>query len=454
MANHDVPSERSSTRSPSGIEGGDLSVTWYVLGAVLVASLAAAIFVVVAYSVFSYSVILGTIMVLGSITVAVAVLMFAMTRRAQGAQTELEKQAFEKAVQGKRLIQEAYGEAGTRYRGWSETRNARMQQEAEDIAAERERNRFNASLDEYRAFFKEAYKGSNYFLEWSQAYARDVPEGDGPGIPDLLRSSRQRAEAGLRRVEGLEGRIAEHSYTEEFGERARISLNSLKVGQENFHGSESVFTPLTAVHNRLEEESGWVRFRDELEELIQDLEQRLGSSEIRTAAAGRSRFPDPARRVDDGLVDRSNGKPGASLRCLNCSRMNLPQAKFCSGCGASLAGYADQQQPHAPAGQQRPHSQTPPSLQTNSEATGSIVVSSLVLVLALFSGLIGLFFLPVLLIVPPLGALGIYAGYKARQEGSETGGLTLMILNGSCAGCSFFGFVLLFFLFLVGVAMY
>jgi hypothetical protein len=162
-------------------------------------------------------------------------------------------------------------------------------------AVEHQREERRERLRRLRGFFERALDGSETALDSWPAYVGDEaeePDDERPPIPDLLGSARDRAEAGLRKVretaEPLEALLRE----DRFGEGDEL-LNRLAAGQENFGGEASVFAPLVATHERIEPLESWANFRRELEGLVRDLEDLLGSPRVRTKAANRARFPDP-----------------------------------------------------------------------------------------------------------------------------------------------------------------
>lgn len=177
--------------------------------------------------------------------------------------------------------QRFYEEASNRYRNWSEAQTA-----------ERERKTRRSRFDRYVGFFERAYGGSQDSLDWWQAYATEEANNEQPPISDLLRSARDRAETGLKRVRGMEESLSKLLQRDEF-EKADRLLDEVRAGQENFDGEESVFPPLVAVHERIKRLEGWANYRLDLERFVKNLEDLLGSPAVKTSPANRVRFPDP-----------------------------------------------------------------------------------------------------------------------------------------------------------------
>ncbi len=144
----------------------------------------------------------------------------------------------------------------------------------------------------------------------------------------------------LGRLRDMEGTLSDLLEREEF-EQADFLLDGVQAGQENFEGEESVFIPLTTVHERIKGSEGWVNYRENLERFIKDLEDLLASPNVRTAAANRVRFPDPnrPRSSDPGRTyypdSYTGGQPGSRF-CQQCGAQNTAQAAFCHNCGGNL----------------------------------------------------------------------------------------------------------------------
>jgi hypothetical protein len=181
-----------------------------------------------------------------------------------------------------------------------------------------------------------------------------------------------------------------------------VFLNGIRVKQEDFASEESVFPPLVGVHERVKELDHWIRFREELERLIKDLEDLLDSPAVRTAAANRARFPKPGEAEVTG---RS---------CLRCGQENSLAAKFCFNCGATLPA-AITSEGGTSFGQRQV---APRDRQGNPE---------LWILLSVAFAFVALFLFP-----PVFGGLGVYFAYRAKQTGSEAGGVAMMVVSGAC----------------------
>ncbi len=294
---------------------------------------------------------------------------------------------------------DTYERANASYQEHSQNRATEQERLEKLRAIEQERSDIRAEFGRYEALFQESHKGSNYFLDWWRAY--DNGEfGEGSRIADLLHAVRSRAEGGLQRVREMEAELAEYTEENEFRDKARLSLNNLKVEQENFKSNGSIFPPLIEVHGGIKSLDGWRRYTEEFEGFIRDLEDRLDSPEVSTSAANRARFPSPASQKKDAS-------------CPNCRRENSSKARFCFACGTSLTGYS---------GPQKPQSHSQPAQFDFNSLPGSFFV-----LLSIPFALVALFFLP-----PLFGGIGVYLGYKAKQSGSEAGGIAMMVVSGAC----------------------
>jgi hypothetical protein len=103
----------------------------------------------------------------------------------------------------------------------------------------------------------------------------------------------------------MEGSFSNLMQRGEF-EKAALLLDGMQAQQENFDGEASIFPPLVVVHERLSHSGGWSNYRMELEKLIRNLEDLLGSSVIRTSASSRLRFPDPHGHTSSDSHRESN----------------------------------------------------------------------------------------------------------------------------------------------------
>lgn len=392
QASSSRPSSEQSNASSSTqntAEGQD--ITPYII--------VAAIVLITVYLFVSYSVFAGIIFAI------VAVVGVGWFRQSRGNQTEFEKQIFEKLPEYKQSVKKASGQASSQYREWNRTRTNRLQQEADIRAKEREFSERRVELEQYRTFFQRACAGSDYFLSWWGAYANGESK-EMSDIPVNLNTLRRRAETGLRKTQEAETVLNQYSGTEEFAEQANLYLNDLKVGQENFHSSETIFTPMVAVHNGIKDVDGWVRFQGEFERFVKDLEDLLGSPAIKTEAANRARFPNPAEN-----------RQTREVRCSRCGRENVPEANYCLGCGAAISA----------SGQGTLHT---------SPSSGTTFV-----LLSIPFAIVALFLFP-----PVFGGIGIFLGYRAMKEGNEGGGIAMMVVNGACllfgmlSGMLFWGF--------------
>lgn len=377
-------SARSQTRDRTKRDDGR-DITPHILVAVIA--------MITGYLAIRYSVFLGFVFII------LAILAVGWFRRSRGAQTEFEKRVFEKLPTYREQARRATGEAASRYREWDQARIARLREEAEARATRQEEGKYQAELGRYKTLFQRAYKSSAYFLDWWRAYA-DEGAKESSRIPGHLDNLRRRAEAGLQKVEEVEASFSRYSGTDDFAENAKLHLNNLKVGQENFGGEETLFTPIAAVHDRVKEMEGWERFQEEFQRFVRDLEDLLESPVVKTEAANRVRFPGPA-----------GYRQAANPQCPKCGKENMQEANFCLGCGAALSTGAGRGRASGIAGQS-----------AYSSSSGDWFV-----VLSIPFAVVALFFLP-----PVFGGIGVFLGYKAKQEGSEAGGVTMMVVNGAC----------------------
>lgn len=327
----------------------------------------------------------------GMVFAILAVISVGLLRQSQGKQTEFEKQVFEKLPEYKQSAQKASAEAGSRYREWAQARTTRLQEEARNREIDRELSENRVALERYRTLFRKAGSGAQYFLDWWRAYADDEAK-ENSSVPSHLNTLRERSEAGLQKVEEAERSLTQYSGSEEFAEQAKIYLNNLKVDQENFSGPDTIFTPLVAVHNSVKDIDGWVRFQKELEEFAKNLEDLLNSPAVKTEAANRVRFPDPATYSHS-----------RQSHCSRCGKENLPEANFCFSCGTSLGNVGQ-------------------AALSNSFTSGTTFV-----LLSIPFAIVSLFIFP-----PIFGGLGIFFGYKATQAGNGGGGIAMMVVSGAC----------------------
>ena len=338
----------SASHSRVGTSSGQQNVRLVLLGA------GALLFLVVAYLLLSYSVFLGSLL---TVLVIVAVLVI---RKHRGSQTVPEQRLFEavglygqsarKAYEEGRhreLAQSAYqqsrrayDEANTRYQRLRENQAAERERIEALRRVERERGERQTRFDRYRRFFERAHEGSRSSLDWWRGYDTGEFDGDGPPVSALLLSAQERAEGGLSRLGEMEGTLVNVLEREEF-EKADLLLDGVVAAQENFEGEDSVFVPLVAVHERIKQSESWGNYRRELERFVKDLEDILGSPNVRTAAANRVRFPDPdkPRFSDMGRAQAPNpqtSRQAGSTFCQQCGAENVAQAAFCQNCGGSL----------------------------------------------------------------------------------------------------------------------
>ncbi|MDQ3375808.1 MAG: hypothetical protein M3533_02795 [Actinomycetota bacterium] len=149
-------------------------------------------------------------------------------------------------------------------------------------------------FQQYRRFFERAYEGSRDSLNWWRGYDTGEYDDERSSVSELLVSAQRRAERGRDTLREMESAL-ENLLWQETLEKADLTLNDVRAGQEAFGGEESIFAPLVAVHEKIKGAEGWKTYRQELEKLIRDLEDLLGSPSVRTAAASRARFPEPDR---------------------------------------------------------------------------------------------------------------------------------------------------------------
>lgn len=252
-------------------------------------------FLVVAYLFLSFS------MSLGSLLILLMVLAVLVLRRNRGSQTVPEQRLFEAVGWYGRSARKAYEVANAQYREWSEKQAAERERDEALRRVARERSERRVRFQQYRRFFERAHEGSRNALDWWQAYDTGEFDDGRSSVSDLLRTAQQRAEGGVGRLRGMEGTLSQVLGREEF-EKADLLLDGAVVGQENFEGKESVFAPLVAVHERIKGAEGWNNYREQFERFIRDLEDLLGSPSVRTAAANRTRFPEPDRPHGPGTA--------------------------------------------------------------------------------------------------------------------------------------------------------
>lgn len=380
---------QGARRSPSAPSPGQQDITQYlVVGAI------ALLFVFLSVV---YSLLLGVLFLLLSL------LGYGLFRRSRGIQTDLEKRVFAKLPEYKGRLQRASGKATSRYKEWDQARVERLREEEKARAAERRRANATRDLGQYRSLFHRSRSGSQYFLDWWRSYAGDELKQSSP-VPSHLQNLAERAASGLRRVEELESTFGSHSgeeITDSFEEDVRRELNTLRASQENFDGPHSIFVPAVAVHENIKDKPGWERFQREYEGFIQNLEDLLGSTSVRTEAANRARFPSPAESGANGPEE---------TRCPSCGRGNLPGSNFCYSCGGPLSTNSN-------VASGRPQN---PTAAAGISGTGFVLLSIPFAIAALF-------------IFPPVfGGIGIFLGYRAFQGGSEGGGIAMMVVNGAC----------------------
>lgn len=287
----------------------------------------------IAYLLLSYSAFLGGL-VIGAVVLAVLV-----SRRIRGVQTDFERRLFEVAGQSRQSARETYEEVNTRYRRWSQEQAAERERSQLLRKFEGERNKRRGEFERYRSFFERAHGGAQTSLDWWQAYDGGS-SNENSSVSALLRSTRDRAKAGLEKLRSSEGQFSDMLGSDRFGEADQL-LDDLRKGQEDFEGEESVFPPLVAVHDRVKRLDGWDNYKAELERFVKYLEDLLDSPAVRTAPANRVRYPDPGRARPSDLGETSIPDPYSqgSTRgklCHSCGVQNVPQATFCRDCGASL----------------------------------------------------------------------------------------------------------------------
>ena len=235
----------------------------------------------------------------------------------------LDSETLKRTMQGaQQRAKKAYEQANVRYKEYNENQALQRERQRELQAIERECDDLRAGFEGYEAFFRKAYTGSVYFLDWWRAYESGEGTDSESRLPDLLSEVRERSEAGLSKVGEMKEKLPTALGDEDPRKESRHFLNGLRVNQENFQGGESVFPPLVEIHKKLKDLEGWARYREELEQLLKDLEDLLGSSVVRTAAASRARYPDPSGRREN---------EGSS--CTRCGQRNSPLARYCFSCG-------------------------------------------------------------------------------------------------------------------------
>lgn len=309
---------------------------------------------VVSYLILSYSVTLGFLLI---VLLALAVLVI---RKNRGLQTRHEQRLFDTTNQYKESARRAYEEgkhrelakdtyrqshkvyeeANTRYQRWNQQKDAERERIEALAQIERERNERINRFDRYHRFFQRAYEGSCSSLDWWRAYDTGEFDDEQANVSDLLLSAQTRAEEGLSRLRETKGTLSEMLEREEF-KKADLLLDGVEAGQANFEGEGSVFVPLVAVHERIKGSEDWANYRENLERFVKDLEDLLGSPNVRTAPANRVRFPDPNRPRSSATARPQsptsyNGGQIGSRFCQRCGVENAPQAAFCQNCGGSL----------------------------------------------------------------------------------------------------------------------
>ena len=272
-------------------------------------------FLVVTYLLLSYSIVLG-VLVIGSLALLVL-----WIRKNQGKQTDFERQVFREAGNYGHYAQRAYTKVNTKYQTWLQETAAERERNAAYQQVEAQRNERRKELDQYRRFFERAYDGSQTSLDWWQAY-QDKDDNDQLMVTNLLKSARDRAEAGLDKVRELESSLPDLLQQDLLGDADGL-LEAMRKAQEDVQGDNSVFSPLVEVHNRIKGLDEWESYRKELEGFVKDLEDLLGSPNVRTQPANRVRFPKPNRTANPhrnpsrsmgGLSDQTSYPPTSSSK--------------------------------------------------------------------------------------------------------------------------------------------
>ncbi len=284
------------------------------------------LFLIVTYLLLSYSTLLGSLLI---VLLALAVLII---RKNRGSQSVPEQRLFEAVgwygqsarsayEQGRhrelaqnayQQSRRAYEEANTRYQRWNEQQAAERERKEALQRIEWERNECRVRFDRYRRFFERAHEGTRQSLDWWRAYDTGEFDSEGSTVADVLLSAQDRAQRGLNRLREMEDTF--FAVLEQQGfDKADVLLDGIRAGQENFEGEESVFPPLVEVHERVKSLSEWAHYRQELEKLVKDLEDLLGSPNVRTVPASRVRFPDPGgAKLDQDTVRHTAKLPARS----------------------------------------------------------------------------------------------------------------------------------------------
>jgi len=233
------------------------------------------------------------------LVVAVATIVGLNLRKQRGSQTEIEHRIFHSAGQAKELAKRAYEAANSQYSRWQDEQTAQRQQTETLRRLEQERKPRWDKIDRLHQFFDQAYSGSDTALNWWTAYQDERHEAEGSEIqpsPEevstLLKSTRDRADDGLRETQRLKSSVDQLLQEDLFGDADHL-IGEVREGQEDLQGEKSIFGPLVQVHNRIKGMEEWTHYREELEVFIKNLEDLFSSPNVRTAAANRVRFPNP-----------------------------------------------------------------------------------------------------------------------------------------------------------------
>lgn len=114
----------------------------------------------------------------------------------------------------------------------------------------------------------------------------------------------------------------------------------------------------------------------------------------------------------------------AANYCSSCGEKITPGAGFCPACGEKIGTGSPQAQGSRTASQFGDQSQahaSPNHPEPSPRASGD---STKFLVGGFLSAVVAIFLLPIV-----FGPIGIYCGYKAREEGSDAGGIAIIALS-------------------------
>ncbi len=271
----------------------------------------AVVFVVVAYLIFSLSIVLGVLLVVLSAGVLLVV------RRSRGSQTGFERRVFEESERYGRSAQKAYEEGKHEEiaRGVYQ-RSKRAYEEANDkyrranraVAASMERRRLRSEFERYGRFFRSTHQQTDYFLGWWNQYEGDRTSPEKPTVSDLLRDALDRAYVGMRMQEQQEETFDALISTENFRE-AEDLLAALRSSQDGMLGGnegdgppgplQPVLEPLNLVVVKLRGVDGWSRYKEEYHTFVMNSIRLLDSPVINAAIRAEEerirRFPDPNR---------------------------------------------------------------------------------------------------------------------------------------------------------------